>query len=1193
MTLSATRGGSMGNDELLTGKVITIHPKGFAFFTDDASYEEIYCPPWLVKDFKEGDTVEYQVSSQQDGRDAVKVIVSVNGEKKLRIGKKILNKAKKILHYIPSKARTRLYLAFTAGSSNDQKMLEMLAGAQESLAPYLNYAEQSIKAAERQRETLRFNWSLVEEPISIKIVPQYTRLETSIDCFDYLSTSLELNQDETLYAEGNDALNKITQIGSAIEDGRIPFNTQEPLEIHPIWKRLDQGMASLDYVSDRTSVVIDEITVDEERVEVLKQSESDNRIILDIGGNFHSRQKFMLNGSAMSVEIVDITSHGILKDTTSTTIVRENSVGGVIEALSLPSSDTIYDGENLPYSWNQGGGRNGRTGVRIKLEVHPEALSKLNKSEDDDPLDIILSPNREVKFLEIEGRWNSVDRHKKLHQVKVRSRDSESRTIRVNRLPDEGAVLTSAPRTRMIRAQRDMIEELKLHSLPHNRGLLNLLASGSLADREKIWQKGAPRILKSEPNWMVLTGNADGTEMQKEMVRVALSSRDFSILQGPPGSGKTTTILEIVLQKILEGENVLLCGSTQASIDNVLIRILNDPRFSEIVSPVRIGSEENIYDEEIQPYTLAAQKRRLKNVLDLSDDEAEGLVFSSSNLTCGTMEGILGHPWIRETRMEARENEGRDSFVHKSPQPHWDTLIIDECSKTTFNEFIVPAMFCRRFILVGDIRQLPPYTQEDEFKSNLENIKGFGHAEQRALLLNFQLGKINKPGANDPAILLVERSDVVRNLVEEWAQREQKFLPRIDLTIVMSDIENIEFPKTDSVRIYSSSQVNSSFNIGMDVMSSEVTIIDEISLNQIQHLLPRQPIVWGPKVKFDGFEITSYRSREHTEHRCFKNHNRDFRGRPEIVEWSYEMSWRLARLSELKHSKNEEMIRNYKNAIDQLMPNFVDISADVDLIRLIALPSVMECLQEGFDIRDESDGAVQSTLTHGMPETALQNRFRMLNYQHRMEPKISEFPRDQFYKGEALIDADTVQNRRREQPFDYRGSQPDSIWLNVNGIEKNGYNSKEIEAVVKEVRNTIEWARKNPPLGRNDDTWHIAVLTPYSGQYKGIVGAVQKITGIHDRSFRFNLKEMKNPAPVTLLVSSTDKFQGQEADIVIISLVLTHRQGFLDSPNRMNVALTRARRKRIIVGRHANFLGSRDEMLKEMASRHSGAALIN
>ena len=376
-------------------------------------------------------------------------------------------------------------------------------------------------------------------------------------------------------------------------------------------------------------------------------------------------------------------------------------------------------------------------------------------------------------------------------------------------------------------------------------------------------------------------------------------------------------------------------------------------------------------------------------------------------------------------------------------------------------------------------------------------------------------------------------------------------------------------------------------------MSSEVTIIDDISLNQIQHLLPRQPIVWGPKVGSDDFEIASYRSRPHTEHRCFENHNRDFRGRPEIVEWSYEMSWRLARLSELKHSKNERQIRNYKNAIDQLMPNFIDISADVDLIRLIALPSVMECLQEGFDIRDESNSAVQSTLTHGMPDTALQNRFRMLNYQHRMEPGISEFPRDQFYEGEALIDADTIQNRQREQPFDYRGHQPDSIWLNADGKEEKGQNRKEIKVVVKEVQSAIEWARKNPPQGRDEDTWQIAVLTPYSAQYWRIVEEIKKMTGIDDRSFRFNLKEMKNPAPVTLLVSSTDKFQGQEADIVIISLVLTHRQGFLDSPNRMNVALTRARRKRIIVGRHSNFLGSRDEMLKEMASHHSGVALIN
>ena len=1194
MTLSAQRGGDfLSTNKVYSGVVKVIHKKGYAFFTDSESEKEYFCPPNLVHGINVKDNIEYEITFQNNGKTAVNNIISVNGEKKLTIAKKILQKAKKILSYIPSKARTRLYLGFTAGKNSDRKILEMLAGAQESLAPYLNYAEQSINAAERQRETLRFTWSSIEQPVSVKIKPLYTRFETNVESFDYSSESIDISVDEPLYADGNDKLNKITKIGPVLENGHIQFNTEEPLENYPTWKRLDKNMNLLNYKPSTFISSIDYVTVDGRDYGILGQSIIDNKLIVDIDGNVSSKQTFEVNGSKVIANILKINSHGLLKDTKSKTIVRENPIGADVDLLSRPSSERIYDQNNLPYVWIENKSQSSRRGHTIKLETHPEVLSKLNKS-DDDPIDIILSPNRELKFLEIEGRWNSVDRKEGLHQIKVISRDSESRTIKVNRLPEEDAILTSAPRTRMIRAQRDMIEELKLHSLPHNRGLLNLLASGNLTDREKIWKKGQPKQLKSEPNWMILTGDADGTEMQKEMVRVALSSRDFSVLQGPPGSGKSTTILEIVIQKILSGENVLLCGSTQASIDNVLTRILRDPRLTEIVSPVRIGSEENIYDEEIRPYTLSAQTRRLKATLNLSTDEAEGLIFSSSNLTCGTMEGILSHPWIRESRVEAKENQGRDSFVHKSPQPHWDTLIIDECSKTTFNEFIVPAMYCRRFVLVGDIRQLPPYTQEDEFKSNLENIKGFGFAEQRALLLNYQLAYINKPGPNDPSILIVEQSDVVRNLIHEWSCCDKNTLPKIDITVIASKSAEMAHPESENIRVYSSSQVESSLNIAMDVMSSEVTIIDDISLKQLQDLFPRQPVVWGPKVSSDEYEVASYRSEEHTNHRCFKKHNRDFRGRPEIVEWSYEMSWRLARLSELKHSKNDRKIANYRNAIDRLMPNFIDISSDVDLIRLIALPSVMECIQEGFDIPDDTDGAVQSTLTHGMPKIALDKRFRMLNYQHRMEPKISEFPRDQFYKGEALIDADTIQFRDIQQPFNYRRDLPDSIWINVNGHrEEGGHNWKEVKAVIDELKSVIQWARDNPPKGEGDGTWHIAILTPYSAQYWKIVDEVKKFTGIQDRSFRFNLKEMENSAPVTLMVSSTDKFQGQEADIVIISLVQTHGHGFLDSPNRMNVALTRARRKRIIVGRHANFLGSSDEMLSEIARNHSGIGLIN
>ena len=89
---------------------------------------------------------------------------------------------------------------------------------------------------------------------------------------------------------------------------------------------------------------------------------------------------------------------------------------------------------------------------------------------------------------------------------------------------------------------------------------------------------------------------------------------------------------------------------------------------------------------------------------------------------------------------------------------------------------------------------------------------------------------------------------------------------------------------------------------------------------------------------------------------------------------------------------------------------------------------------------------------------------------------------------------------------------------------------------------------------------------------------------------RFNLAEMEDPAPITIVVSTTDRFQGREADIVFISLRNSSRIGFLDSPNRMNVAITRAREWRVIVGNFEYFARDnrmRDPMLRSLALTHS------
>ena len=46
-------------------------------------------------------------------------------------------------------------------------------------------------------------------------------------------------------------------------------------------------------------------------------------------------------------------------------------------------------------------------------------------------------------------------------------------------------------------------------------------------------------------------------------------------------------------------------------------------------------------------------------------------------------------------------------------------LIVDEASKTTFQEFLVPALWAKRWVLVGDPRQLSPYADEGSLAPNI------------------------------------------------------------------------------------------------------------------------------------------------------------------------------------------------------------------------------------------------------------------------------------------------------------------------------------------------------------------------------------------------------------------------------------------------------------------------------------------
>ena len=164
------------------------------------------------------------------------------------------------------------------------------------------------------------------------------------------------------------------------------------------------------------------------------------------------------------------------------------------------------------------------------------------------------------------------------------------------------------------------------------------------------------------------------------------------ILQGPPGSGKTTAILELIYQLCKRGKRVLLCASTHVAVDNVLEKIVTHPQSEELLSvinPVRIGKDDAVASDYVKPFVHS-------NVKSGVNAEYEEILNDSFNLVCGTIVGVLQFPPIKSKVADIRDASIESMF---------DYLILDEASKTTFSEFLVPAILCKRWIIVGDVKQ--------------------------------------------------------------------------------------------------------------------------------------------------------------------------------------------------------------------------------------------------------------------------------------------------------------------------------------------------------------------------------------------------------------------------------------------------------------------------------------------------------
>ena len=293
-----------------------------------------------------------------------------------------------------------------------------------------------------------------------------------------------------------------------------------------------------------------------------------------------------------------------------------------------------------------------------------------------------------------------------------------------------------------------------------------------------------------------------------------------------------------------------------------------------------------------------------------------------------------------------------------------------------------------------------------------------------------------------------------------------------------------------------------------------------------------------------------------------------------------ELAWRITRLHELRRSLDEKENARLKDDLRDLSPKAVNITAAVEEIQDIGLPSVLEVLQEGIGAERANRRGALTEGIRAAQEGAFNARFECLSFQHRMHPDISAFPREIFYgEGAALRDANTIALRDEGLGWDYGAFKARRVWLDVDGSEQHGENGEEVRAMRAVLEDFGRWVkRKGPPSRRSPSIWEVACLSFYVKQERAISQMLRDLTG-DGRSTRFAMDG------VEIVCGTVDRFQGREADLVLLSMRNTGRVGFLNSPNRLNVAVTRARQQLVVIGKAAYFDVCGVRELKELAGR--------